>query len=71
MEILESALMQAREGRLHILSIMEESLPTPRADVSPFAPRLTTMKVPVDMIGAVIGPGGKTIRELPSQVVRK
>ncbi len=62
MEILQSALTQAREGRLHILSIMEESLPIARPDVSPLAPRLTTLKVPVDMIGAVIGPGGKTIR---------
>ncbi|HZV13617.1 MAG TPA: polyribonucleotide nucleotidyltransferase [Candidatus Kapabacteria bacterium] len=62
MEIIKTALHQAKEGRLHILGEMAKAIDKPRPDVSPFAPRLTTLKVPVDMIGAVIGPGGKTIR---------
>jgi polyribonucleotide nucleotidyltransferase len=63
-DVMRSALEQAREGRLHILSIMDQAIPQPRADMSPFAPRLTTLKIPVDMIGAVIGPGGKVIRQI-------
>jgi polyribonucleotide nucleotidyltransferase len=62
--IMKDALQQANEGRMHILGKMEEVLTTPRPDLSPFAPRLTTLKIPVDMIGAVIGPGGKNIRQI-------
>jgi polyribonucleotide nucleotidyltransferase len=62
MDIMRRALEQAREGRLHILGKMEEVLAAPRPDLSSFAPRLTSFKIPVDMIGAVIGPGGKNIR---------
>lgn len=62
--LMETALIQAREGRLHILGIMDAALSAPRETLSPYAPRLTTMKVPIDMIGAVIGPGGKTIRHI-------
>jgi polyribonucleotide nucleotidyltransferase len=62
--IMEQALAQAREGRMHILGTMEAVIAAPRADLSPFAPRLTTLKIPVDMIGAVIGPGGKNIRQI-------
>jgi len=62
LEIMREALEQAREGRMHILDKMEQVIAQPRSDYSMYAPRLTTLKVPVDMIGAVIGPGGKTIR---------
>jgi len=62
--IMEKALEQARAGRMHILEKMEAVIAAPRADLSPFAPRLTTLKIPVDMIGAVIGPGGKNIRQI-------
>ncbi len=64
LEIMREALEQAREGRLHILSKMTAVLPEPRPQLSLYAPRLTTIKIPVDMIGAVIGPGGKTIRQI-------
>jgi polyribonucleotide nucleotidyltransferase len=63
-EIFEQALEQARAGRFHILGIMNQALGTPRPDLSPYAPRLTTIKIPVDMIGSVIGPGGKVIRQI-------
>ena len=62
--IMRDALAQAREGRMHILGQMEMALATPRPSLSPFAPRLTTIMIPVDMIGAVIGPGGKMIRQI-------
>jgi len=64
LEIMKTALEQARAGRMHILDKMESVIATPRADLSPFAPRLTTLHIPVDMIGAVIGPGGKNIRQI-------
>ncbi len=61
-EILERALNQARDGRLHILDIIEETIPQPRADYKPNVPRIVTMLIPKDLIGAVIGPGGKVIQ---------
>jgi len=61
-EIMEKALQQAREGRLHILGIMDEALSKPREQLSEFAPRLISMKVEQDQIGLIIGPGGKTIQ---------
>jgi polyribonucleotide nucleotidyltransferase len=61
-EIMRDALYQAREGRLHILRCMQEALSTPRADVSSYAPRIVTLKIRVDRIRDVIGPGGKVIR---------
>jgi polyribonucleotide nucleotidyltransferase len=64
LEIMAQALEQAREGRMHILNKMDEVIDRPRTDLSPFAPRLTHLKIPVDMIGAVIGPGGKNIRQI-------
>ena len=64
LQILENALTQARDGRMHILDIMIKTLPTARAELSQYAPRLQTIKIPVDMIGALIGPGGKNIRQL-------
>jgi polyribonucleotide nucleotidyltransferase len=63
-EIMEKALAQAKEGRLHILGEMEKTMTTPRESISSFAPHLYSMMVPKDMIGAVIGPGGKTIRHI-------
>jgi polyribonucleotide nucleotidyltransferase len=64
LEIMKRALEQARLGRLHILGKMADAISKPRGDLSSFAPRLTTLRVPVDMIGAVIGPGGKNIRQI-------
>ncbi|MFI5201137.1 MAG: polyribonucleotide nucleotidyltransferase [Candidatus Kapaibacterium sp.] len=64
--LLEKALMQARDGRMHILAKMDEAISSPKSELSPYAPRLTTVKVPVDAIGLVIGPGGKTIRQIQS-----
>ena len=61
-EIMTSALEQARLGRLHIMSKMAEAISEPRAELSKWAPRILSIKIPVDKIGAVIGPGGKTIR---------
>ena len=64
--IMKDALEQAQAGRMHILGIMEAAIPSARPAISPFAPQLTTIMVPVDMIGAVIGPGGKNIRQIVS-----
>jgi polyribonucleotide nucleotidyltransferase len=61
-EILTRALEQAREGRLHILDKMLEALPATRPDLSPYAPRITTLRVKPDQIRLIIGPGGKTIK---------
>ncbi|MGA7160506.1 MAG: polyribonucleotide nucleotidyltransferase [Bacteroidota bacterium] len=66
-DIIEKALQQAKEGRLHKLAIMDAAISSPRGDLSQYAPRLTTIKIPVDMIGAVIGPGGKNIRNIVSE----
>jgi len=62
--VMEKALAQARDGRFHILGIMNQNLAQPRLELSQFAPRLQTVKIPVDMIGLLIGPGGKNIRQL-------
>ena len=61
-EILERALNQARDGRLHILDIIEKTIPAPREDYKPHVPRIVTMLIPKELIGAVIGPGGKVIQ---------
>ena len=63
-EVLEKALNQAREGRMHILNIITSTIAEPRADLKPHAPRLETMIIPKEMIGAVIGPGGKIIQSI-------
>jgi polyribonucleotide nucleotidyltransferase len=63
-EILQEALTQARAGRHHILGIMNETISKPHDDFKPTAPRITSMMIPKDMIGAVIGPGGKIIQEI-------
>jgi polyribonucleotide nucleotidyltransferase len=62
--IMQEALEQARDGRLHILGVMDSVLPAPRPEVSARAPRIISVKIPSDKIGTVIGPGGKQIREL-------
>jgi len=64
LEIMEKALAQAKVGRFHILDVMSQSLANPRPELSEYAPRLQTIKIPVDMIGSLIGPGGKNIRQL-------
>ena len=63
-EILEQALMQAKEGRLHILGKMKEAIEAPREDLKPHAPRAFTLQIDREYIGAVIGPGGKIIQEI-------
>ncbi|MEE9187507.1 MAG: polyribonucleotide nucleotidyltransferase, partial [Bacteroidota bacterium] len=63
-DVLDRALEQARVGRIRILDTTDQAIAEPRADLSQYAPRLTMIRIPVDMIGTVIGPGGKTIRRL-------
>jgi polyribonucleotide nucleotidyltransferase len=63
-EVLAQALEQARQGRLHILDKIGETIEQPREDLKPHAPRIVSMEIPKDMIGAVIGPGGKIIQEI-------
>ncbi|MBI4374841.1 MAG: polyribonucleotide nucleotidyltransferase, partial [Elusimicrobia bacterium] len=63
-KILKEALEQARRGRLFILEKMSEALPSPRKELSRHAPRLYRLQIPIDKIGALIGPGGKNIRRL-------
>jgi polyribonucleotide nucleotidyltransferase len=60
--IMKEALEQAREGRLHILNIMKEVVKEPEKTLSPFAPRIVKIQVPVDKIGDIIGPGGRVIK---------
>jgi polyribonucleotide nucleotidyltransferase len=63
-EIMTKALDQARRGRMHILEKMKEALAAPRQNISMFAPRIVTIRIPVDKIRDVIGPGGKMIRSI-------
>ena len=63
-EIMRQALEQARKGRLEILAKMEQTLASPRTSISTFAPRIISIKIPVDKIRDVIGPGGKMIRSI-------
>jgi polyribonucleotide nucleotidyltransferase len=63
-EVMRKALEQARRGRMHILEKMQEVLPAPRQNISNFAPRIVTIRIPVDKIRDVIGPGGKMIRSI-------
>ncbi|WP_432411670.1 polyribonucleotide nucleotidyltransferase [Rasiella sp. SM2506] len=66
-EILVAALKQARDGRLHILGKLTDAIATPRADVKDYAPKMVTVRIPNDFIGALIGPGGKVIQELQKE----
>ena len=63
-QILTDALNQARAGRLHILSEMAKAIEKPRADISQYAPKITTIRIPVSRIKDVIGPGGKVIKDI-------
>jgi polyribonucleotide nucleotidyltransferase len=63
-EVMTKALDQARRGRLHILEKMKTALPASRQNISAFAPRIVTIRIPVDKIRDVIGPGGKMIRSI-------
>jgi polyribonucleotide nucleotidyltransferase len=64
MEILEKALAQAKRGRLHILSVMEQTIAVPSAEISEYAPKVVSAKIDIEKIGAIIGPGGKNIKAL-------
>ena len=66
-EILENALAQAHEARMYILNKILECMPAPRPDLKPHAPRITSFYIPKDMIGAVIGPGGKIIQGIQAE----
>ncbi|WP_419212390.1 polyribonucleotide nucleotidyltransferase [Maribacter sp. X9] len=66
-EILVNALKQAREGRLHILEKLTDTIAAPNADVKPHSPKMITRRIPNEFIGALIGPGGKVIQELQKE----
>jgi polyribonucleotide nucleotidyltransferase len=66
-EVMRKAMDQAKRGRLHILNIMNETLSKPVDHISEFAPKILTMKIETDKIGALIGPGGKTVKALCEQ----
>ncbi len=67
LSIMSEALDQAKEGRLHILGEMEKALAAPRADLSPYAPRIVTVQINPEKIGDLIGPKGKTIRGIQDE----
>lgn len=66
-EILAKALEQARQGRMHILGIINEAIPQPREDYKPHVPRIVAFEIPKDLIGAVIGPQGKVIQGIQEE----
>jgi polyribonucleotide nucleotidyltransferase len=66
-DILRKALAQARDGRIHIIGKLRETLAVPRPDISSYAPRITTVKVKEDQVRTVIGAGGKNIRQIISE----
>jgi polyribonucleotide nucleotidyltransferase len=70
-EIMSQALEQARQARLFILGKLLEIIPEPRAQLRSFAPRITVLQIPVDKIGAIIGPGGKVIRSIQEETGTK
>ncbi|MFQ5617230.1 MAG: polyribonucleotide nucleotidyltransferase, partial [Anaerolineales bacterium] len=70
-EIMAEALEQAHQGRMHILDKMLEAISVPRPDLKPHTPRITIVKIPVEKIGAVIGPGGKMIRSIQEETGAK
>lgn len=67
LDVVADAIRQAKPARLHILEKMLSAIPEPRGEMSPFAPRLLTMKIDPDTIGLVIGPGGKTIKKITDE----
>jgi polyribonucleotide nucleotidyltransferase len=64
LEIIRKALVQAKQGRLHILEIMNQTISKPKAELSSYAPRIISMKVDNEFIGMIIGPGGRNIRDI-------
>ena len=66
-KVMAEALAQAKDGRMHILNEMDKTLSNPRKEISEFAPKILTMKVDEDKIGAIIGTGGKTIKGIAAQ----
>ena len=66
-EIMRKALDQAKRGRLHILSVMNQTIRKPAPEISQYAPRIETMRIAVDKIGALIGPGGKNVKAISEQ----
>jgi polyribonucleotide nucleotidyltransferase len=66
-DILRKALEQAKRGRHHILEVMNRTMARPRDEISPFAPKITMIKIPVDKIREIIGPGGKVIRGIQDE----
>lgn len=66
-QIMSQALEQARQARLSILETMLQTIPAPRPELKPHAPRITVIRIPIDKIGAVIGPGGKMIRSIQEE----
>jgi polyribonucleotide nucleotidyltransferase len=70
-QIMAEALEQAKKGRMHILGIMEEAIQEPREELSPYAPRIITIKINPDRIRDVIGPGGKIIRSIVEETGAK
>jgi polyribonucleotide nucleotidyltransferase len=71
MQVIADAINQARPARMHILEKMLSSIDQPRSELSPFAPRLLTIKIDPDLIGMIIGPGGKTIKGITEQTGAK
>lgn len=67
LDVMKTAINHARNARLHILDHMEKTISQPKDDLSEFAPRMITVEIPVDKIGALIGPGGKNIRSLQEE----
>nr|MCR4940831.1 polyribonucleotide nucleotidyltransferase [Treponemataceae bacterium] len=66
-EIMQKALDQAKRGRMHILGIMKQTIAKPAEKISEYAPKIETMKIAIDKIGALIGPGGKTVKAISAQ----
>jgi polyribonucleotide nucleotidyltransferase len=66
-EVMRKALDQAKRGRLHILNIMNQTINKPVSEISEYAPKIVTMKIEIDKIGALIGPGGKNVKALCEQ----
>ncbi|MCF4966071.1 polyribonucleotide nucleotidyltransferase [Nostoc sp. CMAA1605] len=71
LDVIAQAIHQAKAARLHILEKMLQTIETPRSETSPYAPRLLTIKIDPDMIGLVIGPGGKTIKGITEETGAK
>jgi len=70
-EIMEKALHQAKEARMQILDLMDRTISQPRRHISPFAPKIVQLRIPIDKIREVIGPGGKMIRHIQEETGAK